>query len=62
MLARDEKLVKEFKAQLADSTFARDAFRRINFFYTRSPWADPEQNFLPVCRALRRPPESVLAP
>jgi hypothetical protein len=33
----------------------------VDFFYRRTPWADPEQNLLPVARALRRPPESVLA-
>lgn len=63
MLAESPALKREFEARLAaDTTFAKDPSARINFFFTRSPWADPEQNVLPVARALRRPPDSVLAP
>ena len=41
--------------------FAQSPAQRLDFFYRRSPWADPEQNLLPVARALRAPPEAVLA-
>jgi hypothetical protein len=44
----------------ADSAFAQNPHERLEFFYRRSPWADPEQNLLPVSRALRAPPERVL--
>jgi hypothetical protein len=63
MMKDDPALARAFMARLsADSTFARSPSARLNFFYLRSPWADPEQNIHPVARALRAPPESVLAP
>lgn len=63
MLADDPALAREFLAKLSsDSVFAASPEQRINFFYLRSPWADPEQNLHPVARALRAPPESVLEP
>lgn len=63
MLAENPALKREFEAKVAaDSSFAKDPGARVNFFFNRSPWADPEQNVLPVARALRRPPEAVLAP
>jgi len=62
MLAKDPALAREFQSRLADSTFANDPDARVNFFYTRSRWADPEQDVLPVARALRQVPEGVLAP
>ena len=63
MLAKDPKLATEFRAALAaDTSFARSPEARIDFFYRRSAWGDPEQNLYPVARALRAPPESVLAP
>ena len=63
MMADDPALSREFRARLAaDSSFAADPQARIDFFYRRSPWADPEQDRLPVVRALRPVPESVLAP
>ena len=62
MLAEDPALAREFADRLAtDTTFARNPRERIDFFYRRSPWADPEQNLLPVSRALEAPPASVLA-
>lgn len=62
MMQDDPALAREFRARVAaDSAFARDPFERLEFFYRRSPWADPEQNLVPVARALRAPPESVLA-
>jgi hypothetical protein len=61
MLARDPALKKEFENRLkSDSAFAASPFQRADFFYRRSPWADPDQNLLPVARALRRPPAEVL--
>ncbi len=63
MLAKDPKLAAEFRAKLAaDPVFAASPQARTDFFYRRTPWADPEQNLLPIARALRAVPESVLAP
>jgi hypothetical protein len=63
MLAKDPALDQEFRARLAsDSAFAASPQARNDFFYRRSPWADPEQNLVPVARALRAPPERVLEP
>jgi murein tripeptide amidase MpaA len=62
MLMDDPALVREFRARLAaDTSFANSPQARIDFFYRRSKWADPEQNLIPVARALRAPPEAVLA-
>jgi len=62
MMQDDPALAREFRARVAaDSAFARNPFERLEFFYRRSPWADPEQNLVPVARALHAPPESVLA-
>lgn len=62
MLQDDPALAREFQARLAaDTTFANSPAARIDFFYRRSKWADPEQNLIPVARALRAPPEAVLA-
>jgi len=63
MAQQDPALAAEFRARVAaDSAFARDPYARLEFFYRRSPWADPEQNLIPVARALHAPPESVLQP
>jgi hypothetical protein len=63
MLGADPRLAQEFRSRLAaDTAFARSPAARVNYFFSRSRWADPEQNVLPVARALRRPPEGVLAP
>jgi hypothetical protein len=62
MLRENPATARDFEARLAaDTTFARNPQARVDYFFRRSPWADPEQNLLPVTRALRRPPESVLA-
>ena len=62
MMRDDPALAKEFRARVAaDSAFAQNPHERLEFFYRRSPWADPEQNLVPVARALHAPPESVLA-
>jgi murein tripeptide amidase MpaA len=61
MMQQDPALADSFRARLrADSAFARDPDERLDFFYRRSPWADPEQDVHPAARALRAPPESVL--
>jgi murein tripeptide amidase MpaA len=62
MMQQDPDLARRFRERLAsDSAFAADPFARLEFFYRRSPWADPEQDLLPVARALRAPPEAALA-
>jgi len=62
MMQDDPALAREFRTRVAsDSTFAKDPFARLEFFYRRSPWADPEQNLLPVARALHAPPGDALA-
>ncbi len=62
MLQNDVALLRDFQARIAsDSSFARSPRARIDFLYRRSPWADPEQNLLPVARALHAPPEDALA-
>jgi hypothetical protein len=62
MLRDDPALAREFQARLrSDSTFAANPFLRTDFFFRRSPWADSEQNLLPVARALHAPPEDALA-
>ena len=62
MLRENPALASEFQARVAaDTTFAHSPQARVDFFFRRTPWADPEQNLLPVARALRAPPEAVLA-
>ncbi|MFI5371270.1 MAG: hypothetical protein ACHQ52_06895, partial [Candidatus Eisenbacteria bacterium] len=62
LLAKDPKLAAEFHAKVAaDTAFARSPGARIDWLYRHSAWADPEQDVSPVSRALRRPPETVLA-
>ena len=51
MLARDEKLREEFERRVAtDPQFAGSARARLNFFYDRSPYRDPQLNLYPVGR------------
>ena len=62
MLRDDPALARDFQARVAaDTAFAKSPRARVDFFFRRSPWADPEQNLHPVARALRAPPETVLA-
>lgn len=62
MLTRDAALKKEFEQKIAtDTLFRTNPGLRADWFYRRSPWADPEQNLYPVARALRPPPAEVLA-
>jgi len=61
MIASDPALADSFRAKVkADSAFARDPDARLDWFFRRSPWADPDQDNHPALRALRPPPESVL--
>lgn len=61
LMARDPKLAADFRAKLAaDSAFAGSPEARTDWFYRRSPWADPEQDLHPIARALRPVPESYL--
>jgi hypothetical protein len=51
MLAKDEKLRKEFEQRVAtDPKFAASAAERLRFFYERSPYLDPFMNLYPVGR------------
>jgi hypothetical protein len=62
MLRESPALAREFEARVAaDTAFANSPQARVDYFFRRTPWADPEQNLHPVTRALRPPPESVLA-
>jgi len=61
MMRANPALADSFRARLArDPVFARDSSARVNWFYQRSAWADPEFNIHPAARAVRVPPESVL--
>jgi hypothetical protein len=61
MLRENPALARDFEARITgDSAFAKSPHARIDFFFRRTPWADPEQNLHPVARALRAPPETVL--
>lgn len=63
MLAKDPKLAAEFRARVAaDTAFAKSANARVDFFYRRPPWADPDQDLDPIARALRPVPDAFLAP
>jgi murein tripeptide amidase MpaA len=56
MLAKDEKLKREFEARLAsDEKFAASPRERLNFFYERSPYWDRSLGVYPVAR-LTSPP------
>jgi murein tripeptide amidase MpaA len=51
MLAKDEKLRREFEARVAaDAKFASSVSERLRFFYERSPYRDAEMNLYPVGR------------
>ena len=63
MMRDDPALAREFRERVAsDPAFAGDPQARLDFFFRRSPWADPEQDLVPVARALRPPPGDALAP
>ena len=51
MLAKDPKLREEFERKLeTDPAFAADSHERLQFFYRRSPYWDPQMNLYPVGR------------
>ncbi|MGB7925374.1 MAG: M14 family metallopeptidase [Pyrinomonadaceae bacterium] len=51
MMAKDEKLKREFEQRLLnDPKFAASANERLQFFYERSPYWDAELNLYPVGR------------
>jgi len=61
MLAADPQLKDEFETKLAaDSTFAKDSYQRLMFFYQRSPYWDQNQNRYPVLRVIRPVQQKVL--
>jgi len=63
MMAHDPRLAAEFRARVdSDTAFARDSNARSDWFYRRSPWADPEQDMHPIARAVRPVPETYLVP
>ena len=63
LMARDPKLAAEFRTKVAaDTAFANNPAARMDWFYRRSPWADPEQDLHPIARALRPVPEAFLVP
>jgi len=51
MIAADPLLRQEFRQKVAsDSSFAGNAYDRLQFFYRRSPYWDPHMNVYPVGR------------
>lgn len=51
MMAKDENLRREFEQRVAtDPKFAASARDRLNFFFERSPYWDPQMNLYPVGR------------
>jgi hypothetical protein len=51
MMARDPKLKAQFEQRVAiDKDFAANAYARLQWFYFRSPWNDPELGRYPVGR------------
>ncbi|MBS1792575.1 MAG: peptidase M14 [Acidobacteria bacterium] len=52
MLARDEKLRREFEEKLKDEKFAKSPRARLQFFYERSPYADKRLGVYPVGRII----------
>jgi murein tripeptide amidase MpaA len=55
MMADDPELRNEFEQRLASNpTFAASPHQRLQFFYRRSPYWDPELNLYPVGRITRQ--------
>jgi Zinc carboxypeptidase len=51
MMAKDPKLKAEFERKVqTDPRFAANPAARLEFFYARSPWADPQLGLYPVGR------------
>ena len=60
MLAKDEKLRKEFEEKLKDEKFAKSPFARLSFFYERSPYFDKRIGLYPVGRIIQKLDEGIL--
>ena len=55
MLDNDSNLKKEFEQKLStDSTFAKNSYERLNFFYRRSPYWDSKKDIYPIARVNKR--------
>ncbi len=55
MLAKDPKLREEFERRVAtDPAFAASSYERLQFFYRRSPYWDPQMNLYPVGRIVSK--------
>ncbi len=55
MMKKDPALRREFERQLAmDSAFAANPTERLQFFYRRSPYWDPQKDLYPVGRVIVR--------
>jgi hypothetical protein len=54
-MLRDPKIAAEFHAALADPEFAKDANRRLDWFYKRHPSFDARYNVYPVIRLEEMP-------
>ncbi|MBM4165868.1 MAG: peptidase M14 [Ignavibacteria bacterium] len=51
MMEKDAALKKEFESKLAsDSSFAKNSYERLNFFYKKSPYWDYRKDVYPVAR------------
>lgn len=51
MLNSDPELKKEFEKKLAeDESFRKNSYRRLDFFYQRSPYVDNNLNLYPIMR------------
>jgi hypothetical protein len=61
MLDADPALRREFEQRLAqDPAFRASAQARLEFFYRRSEWADPDYQLYPVARVLTGLPDAVV--
>ncbi len=53
MFDESEQLRNEFNERLeSDSTFAKSAWQRLNFFYEQSPYYDEKHNVHPILRLI----------
>lgn len=54
MFEKDSSLKAEFEAKIAsDSTFAKNPYQRLFFFYQRSPYWDKEKDLYPIARVVK---------
>jgi len=55
MMAKDPALKAEFETKVAsDTTFAKNSYARLNFFYQRSPYWDKSIGRYPIVRMVRK--------